>query len=346
MMTWTMKRNTAMFAPSTPTFMTRSLSLLVLLLAVRMTSAQTATDACGFTAGARYTVNSSCTLQAFDKPASFVPNGNPGSCGAGNNDDAWGWFQATATTTAITYDPAGAEDAILHVFSGACGALALVGCANNGGNGIDETVTIATAIGTNYAVRVQRAATDNAMTGSLCVWNPPVNDIPCTATTLTVNSSCTYTAGTNVNSTAAVGIPNPSCALYTGTDVWYSFVAPVTGIANIESTAGSLTNSGISLYSATACGGTFTEIECDDDDGPGNMGQINRTGLTPGVTYYIRVWGFSGAVGTFNLCVWAPPPPANDNPCAAITLTVGTSCTTIAGTNVNATATPPVAATV
>lgn len=323
--------------PITRMFQRIVVVIAIACLGTTLALAQTATDACSYAGGAQYTVNSSCTFQTFSKPGSFGADINPSGCSGSNNDDAFGWFTATSTTTVITYDPDNnGHDPIMHLFSGTCGSLSNLTCANNAGDGGNETITYTTTIGTNYLVRIQRNGTNNGMDGRLCIWSPtpPSNDDPCSATSLTVNTTCSSTAGTNVAATATSGIPAPGCGSYTGGDVWYTFVAPSNGIVNIETSANSLTNSDIALYSATACGGTFTLIECDDLDGPGNMGGIYRTGLTAGQTYYVRVWGNAGTSGTFNICAVSL---ANDDPCGAVALTVGSSCTNTATTNLYAT---------
>lgn len=311
-------------------FPQRASFALAAFLATLAAIAQTATNSCGYNAGNEYPVGTSCNYDTFDKPTSFtnylVPAG--GTCNSGNYDDAWGWFTATGTTTYITYNPDNSHRAIVHVYTGACGSLSYVTCVDAGSNGANANITLTTTIGTNYMIRVQRYTTNSSMDGRLCIWSvppPPSNDDPCGATSLTVgNASCTPTNGTNANATGTSGPPAPGCANYSGSDVWYSFTAPAGGTVTIETAAGSLTDSGIALYSATACGGTFTLIECDDDDGPGYMSAITRSGLTPGQTYYIRIWGYNGDTGTFTICVATPP--VNDEPCGAISLSLGTTC--------------------
>lgn len=308
-------------------------------------SAQTASNNCGYNAGNEYPVGTSCSYNDFDKPGTFTNYTTPSGCGAGNYNDAWGWFTATGTTTYITYNPDNNHRAIVHVFTGACGSLTQVTCLDAGSNGANANLTVTTTIGTNYMIRVQRRNDTNTMNGRLCIWSvppPPGNDDPCGATALTVGTvNCSPTSGTNVSATSSSGIPAPGCASYSGVDVWYSFVAPAGGAVNIETAAGSLDDSGMALYSATACGGTFTLIECDDDDGPDFMSAISRTGLTPGQTYYIRIWGYGGDQGTFSVCVSTPP--ANDEPCGAISLSLGSSCTFSTQSTVAASATvgPP-----
>lgn len=142
---------------------------------------------------------------------------------------------------------------------------------------------------------------------------PPANDNPCQATPLTVNNNCVYGTYSNTGTTATTAVPAPSCGLYTGSDVWFTFVAPASGIALVQTQAGTLTDADMSLYSATACNGTFTEILCDDLSGPGFMPALTFTNLNPGQTYYLRVWGYLGTTGVFNLCVSGPTSlPAGD----------------------------------
>ena len=328
---------------------TRCLSAAAFLLAsITVSNAQTASNNCGYNAGNEYPVGTSCTFSAFDKPGTFTNYASPAGCNGSTRDDAWGWFTATSNFTTITFDPDGNVDPIIHLFTGACAGLTVVACADANGNGGNETITYATAPGTNYMVRIQRYNSNTGMNGDLCIWSPPppANDEPCGAVALTMNTSCTTSAGTTISATASAGIPAPGCASYSTADVWYSFVAPTSGVVNIETTEGTLTDNGVALYSATACAGTFTLIECDDNDGAGNMGEVLRTGLTAGDTYYIRVWGNGTASGTFDICVWTPPPPpANDEPCAAVALPVNTSCTASAGTTISATATAGIPAT-
>ena len=117
------------------------------------------------------------------------------------------------------------------------------------------------------------------------------NDDCSGAISIPVNSSCSYTTGSNFGATASSGVSNPSCGGYLGGDIWYSFVAPTTGSVTINtiSTTGP-TDMDMALYSGTC--GALSELECDDFDGPGVMPMINYTGLTPGDTYYVRFWEF------------------------------------------------------
>lgn len=134
------------------------------------------------------------------------------------------------------------------------------------------------------------------------------NDNPCApfpATVLPVNPTCSYTTSNNTNAGATPGISNTGCGNYQGGDVWFSFTSPADGEVLITSQAGTLTDGGMALYSAASCAGPFNMIECDDDDGPGNMPEIDRrcNPLAANTVYYVRMWGYSGTRGTFGICV-------------------------------------------
>lgn len=131
--------------------------------------------------------------------------------------------------------------------------------------------------------------------------------------------ACLNTLGTTVGATYQNNAANggtPSCASPGAPDVWYRFIAPVGGSVNILTTAGSITDAGMSLYSGS-CPNSFTQIQCDDDSGPGLMPQINATGLTAGQTYYIRIWRYGGSgTGTFSICLTIPSPVTNNTNCS------------------------------
>jgi hypothetical protein len=289
-----------------------------LAIAITATSAaQTATDACGYNVGNQYPVGTSCTYSDFDKPGSFTATYTASGCTGGNYDDAWGWFTATSANTNITFDPDNNHRPIMHVYTGTCTAgLTQVACVNSGGNGVNAAITgLATTPGTNYMIRIQRHNDNSGMDGRLCIWSPvlPVNDNPCGAIDLSPGTSCTLTNYSNVNATNTAGIPAPGCAGYAGGDVWFRFTAPASGLVTLRSTAGTLSNIGMAVYSATSCSGTFSLVLCDNASGPGNMPFITLTPLelSPGAVYYVRAWNNGGGTGTFNLCAFTAPGTGN-----------------------------------
>ncbi len=97
--------------------------------------------------------------------------------------------------------------------------------------------------------------------------------------------------------------PTPSCATgATGNDNWFRFVAQTT-TATISINPNF--DAAIQAFSGTTCPG-LTEIGCTDANGTGGNETLLLTSLTPGVTYYFRIFGATDDVntrkGNYNFC--------------------------------------------
>ncbi|MFA4852677.1 MAG: hypothetical protein WC599_09185, partial [Bacteroidales bacterium] len=149
----------------------------------------------------------------------------------------------------------------------------------------------------------------------------PVNDNCAGATALTVGASCSYTSGTDNNATTEAA--NPSiCAGTEDDDVWYKFQATAT-TATISVDGSTSFDAVIELLSGTC--GSLTSITCKDATSSDGIETISATGLTVGTWYYVRVydyWSGMPATTTFDICVYNPTPPANNECTGAIALTV------------------------
>jgi hypothetical protein len=259
------------------------------------------------------------------------------------DDDVWFSFVATSTAHIVTVVGATGFDAVVDVRSGACDGTN-INCADATTGGGTETVTVSGLTpGSTYYVRVYSYGSGTNGTFTICVTTPPpppANDNCSGAVALTVNPSLTCsstTSGTTVSATQSAA----GCAGTADDDVWYSFVATGTS-HDIAVAPGTLYDAVFQVYSGT-CGGTLTSLACID----GTAGTSNETttlsGLTPGTTYYVRVYSYYSAAsdqGTFSLCVTTPVPLTNDNCATATGLTVNASpsCTvTTSGTTVGAT---------
>jgi gliding motility-associated-like protein len=151
--------------------------------------------------------------------------------------------------------------------------------------------------------------------------NNPCNNAPM----LTVSTNCTYTTGTTANATQQTNAANfgtPSCGSM-GNDVWYGFVAPLSGGGvTIDTQSGVVTDGVMAVYSSD-CASTYAELGCDDDGGTGLMPTLSFNNLNPGETYYIRFWEYGGDNdGTFDICVQETPPPppgTNNENCSQMT---------------------------
>lgn len=159
-----------------------------------------------------------------------------------------------------------------------------------------------------------------AVVQSLISLAQPANDDPCGAISLTVQTGTLCTPSNPYSwtgATATAGIPDPGCGSYLTGDIWFSFIAPASGQANINTAAGSgggaITDGAMAVYyNPSPCSVlAYALYACDDDSGPGNMPALNLTGLLPGIKYYIRFWDFfdatSGNIG--GICVTNPNPP-------------------------------------
>lgn len=138
---------------------------------------------------------------------------------------------------------------------------------------------------------------------------PPTNDTPCNATTLTVGTTASYAAGTNIAATSDSGIPSPSCGNYQNSDVWYTATVPANGLLVIDTQTGSMTDAGLAAYTNDGCSGTYELIQCDDDDSENSayMPAMYFSNLPPGTVVYLRVWGYGNSnQGTFNIAAWSP----------------------------------------
>lgn len=156
---------------------------------------------------------------------------------------------------------------------------------------------------------------------------PPANDECANAIELIPNPSCINVSGTNVNGSQS--IPAITCAAFTSTsaiDVWYKFTA--TGATHTVTAGGVAALDLIIDVRSGACNGT--NIACADAFASTTTPEVvNLTGLTVGTQYFVRVYGWAGANGAFNICLQgtAPvlQPPANDACANAIAITCGSS---------------------
>lgn len=210
--------------------------------------------------------------------------------------------------------------------------------------------------GGTYNIRISGPAPTCANNVALCgtieitcapVPPPPANDNPCTATALTVGTSCNMIPTGTAWATATPGIGTPPCGNYpNNADVWYTAVVPASGRLAVETNLVGATNIGMAWYTPPACNApnppatNWTVLDCNADIAPGSVQPyLLRSGLTPGATVYIRVWPESNILngGSFEICAYEPIPPVNDEPCTATLIPVNAACTAVNSSTQNAT---------
>lgn len=241
--------------------------------------------------------------------------------GAGTpSDDVFYYFTATATSHVITLSniQGTTTDLVHEVLGGICSQLSSISISDPNSSVVNNL-----NIGETYIVRVFSYATAaNDVTFDICVTTPPMltNDDCFTPSALTVNPdfSCgTVTAGTLNGATASNAADNGA-----GTpddDVWFSFVATNAGHRiSLLNVSGNVTDMVHEVLTGDCQ--QLASINVSDNN------TSNVTGLTPGQTYYVRVFSYGAQTNAntiFNVCVGTPPPPpANDECASAVALTV------------------------
>src|SRR5574341_1142017 len=146
---------------------------------------------------------------------------------------------------------------------------------------------------------------------------PPANDNLSAAQVIAVSST---TSATNAEATLEGGETPPACQGTTGATVWFKFTAAASQTLTAD-TQGSTFDTVLDVFSGPAVSPTFpalTPLVCSDDIGGGNVQSRLSFAATSGITYYVRVGGFSAATGSIILQVGVVP--ANDNRSDAISI--------------------------
>lgn len=265
-------------------------------------------------------------------------------CTGNADDDAWYKFVATATSQSLTVTGSAGYDAVLQLFSGPCAALISSGCVDNTVIGQSESIVASgLSIGSTYYVRVYHYGIGSgSSTFTICLTNPPpvpANNDCSGAINLAVNASCVNTLGTTYGATTQTIYP--SCTGDANEDVWYTFTA-TNYTQTIQVSGSSLMDPVVELYNGTSCG-ALTSFSCTDNTATGGVETVAASGLTPGATYYFRVYDYYSTAGnTFSICVSGtsiiPGSQPNDEPCNAIQIPAVTAdCNNYVFSNIGAT---------
>jgi hypothetical protein len=205
------------------------------------------------------------------------------------------WFRFTATSESAflsTSNSIGADDTLLAVYDGSCGALVELACDDDSGTGtLSELCVSDLTVGDSYFVQV--ASFPNSTLGRITI------DLecpgPCEASCDDIAEACPITCGTSLsgdNSNASTDPTDPdySCRIG-GADqgvgtLWYTFVATATSAKVDTNSSAGATDTLLAVYSGSP--GSLTELACDDDDGVGLLSELCVEGLTVGQTYYVQ----------------------------------------------------------
>jgi hypothetical protein len=241
------------------------------------------------------------------------------------DDDVWFQFTATAEShsvslTEITAIQGWSTDMYFQVLQGACDAEQSLFCSDN-----ESNIVTGLTPGEVYIVRVYSYWGDSRQNFRICIGTPPappVNDDCAGAIALTVNPDldcAVTTAGTTMS--ASMSMQADPCFGNPDDDVWYSFQATAeshtVSLSGITPVIGFSTDMYIQVLEGVCDSGV--SIKCSDPE------STTVDGLTPGETYYIRVYSYgTGSFQNFNICVGTmPDPPANDDCDGAIAIVPG-----------------------
>ena len=242
------------------------------------------------------------------------------SCSGTPDMDVWYKFVATSTITNVTVNGNGVFNPAVEIWDGgnpgSCGSKTSIQCLNATGAGGYEAIDLATTVGNTYYIRVYNWSGGNGSFSSfdICVRNvvAPSNDDPCGAVTLDVNNTCSsysdisYPSTTSffgASTTISNGVVAPNCSGTTTPvkDVWFKFVAPFTGAVSLSVTPTASVTPAVQLYSVTSgtCGGSnliISPFGCLYGTS-GTSLLVSVTNMTPGDTYYIRLYNYPSGQG-------------------------------------------------
>jgi hypothetical protein len=237
-----------------------------------------------------------------------------------NANDVYFQFVATSATQTITVNGFMAADAVVELFSGDCGSLVSLGCADATFPGAaDETTTEelvqgGLTVGTTYTVRVYDYGHGSDLHNfDICVTeavtvDPPANDMCSGAMMLTSAVDCVPTAATTAAATQ--DLDPIECNAFTSPDaldVYFQFVA--------TSPMQTVTVNGFNAMDAVVeffegdCG-SLTSLGCADDTFPTTAEETTTEvymgmDLTIGTTYTVRVYDYAHGSDehNFDICV-------------------------------------------
>lgn len=264
-------------------------------------------DATSLTVGATCVYEDFSSVESTAEDLAVAPNP---SCGIYKGGDVWFSFEVPLSGN-FRVDVAGNY---WTLYSGSCGDFSQINCDN-----IPQNYSRPDLAGQTLTLRAFRFNSRQGDEFSVCISeiDPPANDNCANAVELSVGETCVYQEYSSIESTAEdlSVAPNPSCGLYKGGDVWFSFEVPLSGNFRVDVTGNYWT-----LYSGSC--GNFSEINCDN-----NPLNYSRPDLA-GQTLYLRAYRFNSRQGDdFSVCISEINPPANDNCANATSLAVGETCT-------------------
>jgi len=242
------------------------------------------------------------------------------TCAFGNNLDGWWHFRPLATGTAtVTACTGSGSDTVFSAFD-ACGG-AQIACDDDACCFVcPSAISFPVVAGGDYWVRVTGYADDPVSGTADFTVSPPATNENCdpgnpaltldtpdfanntgAATDVTVDGACSFGGAPTLN------------------DLFWKFTAPADSAYRF-STCGSTLDSNVAVFSGCPADQFSNLLGCNDDSCGGSLqSQVDVT-LTTGQLVYVRVAGWNGAQGAFQIQVTLPPPPADCAVCPPLAI--------------------------
>ena len=274
-----------------------------------------------------------------DNPRTSVTSTNTGAtqsmsgCSGGVQNDVWFKFTATATKQKITVISSNAISPALQVFSGTCGSLQSLGCwtaVPSPYNEIVQPVLTNLTPGATYYYRTYGSSSLKSIITTY-ITSPPYtivkddcSDAPAVIPSPDANPG-TSVVSENTNATRSM----TECFGAVQNDVWFKFTATATR-HRVHIAANRGTSPMLQVFSGTC--NALHSLGCWGVSANGNgfaVVDADLADLTPGTTYYYRVYTGSTPTSISTYIITLPTAAVNDECSGAITLSVdnGSSCT-------------------
>ncbi|HPI12558.1 MAG TPA: GEVED domain-containing protein, partial [Catalimonadaceae bacterium] len=279
------------------------------------------------------------TNGATESTPAISCNGNTST----SANDVWYKFVAQNAYDSVVVKSNGFINPVVEMYSGTCSNLNTISCSDRGGVSSWERVTTGDLVpGTTYYVRVYAFGTTSG-TFTICAKTPPpstpvVNDESCDAIGLTLSSSCINQVFSNTGATQSKEPINcqPNGLSSGAADVWFKYEFQTHYDTVIVSPIGDF-NPVVEVFDSYGfCNQIYSE-RCSDGIDPQAVEKVHTLGLNNS-TVYIRVYGFNGAAGSFNICLKKADPSVLYDACASAKLiSVGAGCSPEVGSTQSAT---------
>ncbi len=260
------------------------------------------------------TASASCN-PVFGDVAGATGSAPASSCSPGGIVDADVWFSfvATATSANIVVTPTTDMDPVIQYFSGSCNNLVSRGCSDVFiESNAEQLSATGLTIGQTYYVRVYdyRGNIGASTDFTICVQNNtvPSNDNCNGATPIALGNIF------QVQDNALATQSSPGCVGTANDDVWFSFAAGENPQGTTINVLGDLDYQTVFQVFSGSCA-NLTSIQCVNNVTTGTYDQevLALTTLTPGQTYYLRVYNqdVSTTNSTFYLAIEGTPVGCN-----------------------------------